>query len=105
MGLEVARRRGLRHQFLDSNRIFVDPRTGVVKVLGVGVEAASHPGLDRSREVASFQDTAALTALLYRALTGHSPRPTRTVRCPSPRPSWPMVPRRSRLIWICCVSW
>lgn len=84
MGLEVARRRGLRHQFLDSNRIFVDPRTGVVKVLGVGVEAASHPGLDRSREVASFQDTAALTALLYRALTGHSPRPDENGEVPKP---------------------
>jgi len=83
-GLEVARRRGLRHQFLDSNRIFVDPRTGVVKVLGVGVEAASHPGLDRSREVASFQDTAALTALLYRALTGHSPRPDENGIVPKP---------------------
>lgn len=84
-GLEVARRRGLRHQFLDSNRIFVDTRSGEVQVLGVGVEAASHPGLDRTREVASFQDTAALTALLYRALTGTSPRPDEdgTVRRPS----------------------
>lgn len=73
-GLEVARRRGVRHQFLDSNRVFVDTASGEVVVLGVGAEAASHPGLDRSREVASFQDTAALAALLYRALTGRSPR-------------------------------
>lgn len=73
-GLEAARRRGVRHQFLDSNRVFVDTRSGEVVLLGIGVEAASHPGLDRSREVASFQDTAALVALLYRALTGRSPR-------------------------------
>lgn len=73
-GLEAARRRGVRHQFLDSNRLFVNTRSGEVVVLGVGVEAASHPGLDRSREVASFQDTAALVALLYRALTGKTPK-------------------------------
>jgi hypothetical protein len=73
-GLEVARRRGVRHQFLDSNRLFVDTRSGTVTILGIGVEAASHPGLDRSREVASFQDTAALVALLYRALTGRAPQ-------------------------------
>src|SRR5699024_3207709 len=73
-GLEAARRRGVRHQFLASNRVFVDTRSGEVVLLGIGVEAASHPGLDRSREVASFQDTAALVALLYRALTGRSPR-------------------------------
>ena len=73
-GLEVARRRGVRHQFLDSNRVFVDTRSGTVTILGIGVEAASHPGLDRSREVASFQDTAALVALLYRALTGRTPQ-------------------------------
>jgi len=73
-GLEAARRRGVRHQFLDSNRLFVNTRSGEVVVLGVGVEAASHPGLDRSREVASFQDTASLVALLYRALTGKAPK-------------------------------
>ena len=73
-GMEAARRRGVRHQFLDSNRVFVDTRSGDVVLLGIGVEAAAHPGLDRSREVASFQDTAALVALLYRALTGRSPR-------------------------------
>ncbi|MGO1481414.1 MAG: hypothetical protein ACTHWF_09835, partial [Brachybacterium sp.] len=73
-GLEAARRRGVRHQLIDSNRLFVDTRTGAVTILGIGVEAAAHPGLDRSREVASFQDTAALVALLYRALTGRSPQ-------------------------------
>ena len=73
-GLEVARRRGVRHQLLDSNRVFVDTRSGAVSILGIGVEAATHPDLDRSREVASFQDTAALVALLYRALTGRSPQ-------------------------------
>ncbi len=74
MGLEAARRRGVRHQFLDSNRVFVDLEAGTVQVLGVGVEAASHPGLDRSGAVASFHDTSALVALLYRALTGRAPR-------------------------------
>ncbi|WP_262425018.1 hypothetical protein [Brachybacterium sp. Z12] len=64
----------MRHQLIDSNRLFVDTRTGAVAILGIGVEAAAHPGLDRSREVASFQDTAALVALLYRALTGRSPQ-------------------------------
>ncbi|HEX7353130.1 hypothetical protein [Brachybacterium sp.] len=73
-GLEAARRRGVRHQFVDSNRVFVDPRSGTVVILGIGVEAAAHQGLDRSRETASFQDTASLVALLYRALTGRSPR-------------------------------
>lgn len=83
-GLETARRRGVRHQLLDSNRVFVDTRSGAVTVLGVGVEAAAHPGLDRSREVASFQDTAALVALLYRALTGRSPRPGADGTVPRP---------------------
>ena len=72
-GLEAARRRGVRHQLIDSNRLFVDTRTGTVTILGIGVEAAAHTGMDRSRELASFQDTAALVALLYRALTGRSP--------------------------------
>ena len=83
-GLEAARRRGVRHQFLDSNRVFVDTRSGEVVLLGIGVEAASHPGLDRSREVASFQDTAALVALLYRALAGRSPRRDGTGDVPRP---------------------
>ncbi|ATG50578.1 hypothetical protein CFK38_02865 [Brachybacterium vulturis] len=83
-GLEAARRRGVRHQFLDSNRVFVDTRSGAVVLLGIGVEAAAHPGLDRSREVASFQDTAALVALLYRALTGRSPRHDATGTVPRP---------------------
>ncbi len=83
-GLEAARRRGVRHQFLDSNRVFVDTRSGGVHVLGIGVEAASHPGLDRSREVASFQDTAALVALLYRALTGRTPQHDGTGTVPRP---------------------
>jgi hypothetical protein len=83
-GLEVARRRGVRHQFLDSNRLFVDTRSGAVVVLGVGVEAAAHVGLDRSREAASFQDTAALVALLYRALTGRSPQHDATGTVPKP---------------------
>lgn len=74
LGIEAARRRGLRHQFLDSNRLFVDSASGSVTLLGLGVEAASHPELDRSGAVASFQDATALVALLYRALTGKSPR-------------------------------
>ncbi|EYT48963.1 hypothetical protein [Brachybacterium muris] len=73
-GVETARRRGVRHQFLDSNRVFVDTASGQVSVLGVGVEAASHPGLERSGAIASFQDTSALVALLYRALAGRSPQ-------------------------------
>lgn len=83
-GLETARRRGVRHQFIDSNRVFVDVRTGSVSVLGIGVEAAAHPGLDRSREIASFQDTAALVALLYRALTGRSPQHDAAGNVPRP---------------------
>ncbi|WP_422116054.1 hypothetical protein [Brachybacterium sp. UNK5269] len=83
-GLEVARRRGVRHQLLDSNRIFVDTGSGAVMILGIGVEAAAHVGLDRSREVASFQDTAALVALLYRALTGRSPQPDAAGAVPRP---------------------
>ena len=83
-GLEAARRRGVRHQFLDSNRVFVDTRSGGVHILGIGVEAAAHPGLDRSREVASFQDTAALVALLYRALTGRTPQHDGTGTVPRP---------------------
>src|SRR5699024_7763342 len=55
-----------------------------VVLLGIGVEAAAHPGLDRSREIASFQDTVALVALLYRALTGRSPRPDATGHVPRP---------------------
>lgn len=83
-GLEVARRRGLRHQLLDSNRVFVDTASGAVSVLGVGVEAAAHTDLDRSREIASFQDTRALVALLFRALTGRSPRPGADGTIPRP---------------------
>jgi hypothetical protein len=84
-GLEAARRRGLRHQFLDSNRVFVDTADGTVRVLGVGVEAASHRDAEHDGRVASFLDTTALVALLYRALTGSSPS-SRT-ESPLPRPS------------------
>lgn len=92
-GVETARRRGVRHQFLDSNRVFVDTASGQVTVLGVGVEAASHPGLERSGPIASFQDTSALVALLYRALAGrgpqrdangHVPRPSEVTQRPVP---------------------
>ncbi len=83
-GLEAARRRGVRHQFIDSNRIFVDTGSGAVMILGIGVEAAAHAGLDRSREAASFQDTAALVALLYRALTGRTPQPDAAGSIPRP---------------------
>lgn len=71
--LEVARRRGIRHQKLDSNRIFVDTSDGTVQVLGVGVEAAAAGLHTRSGALASFHDTSALVSLLYRALTGVSP--------------------------------
>ncbi|MCT1384866.1 hypothetical protein M4D54_04360 [Brachybacterium sp. p3-SID1565] len=84
-GVETARRRGVRHQFLDSNRVFVDTTSGQVTILGVGVEAASHAGLDRSGAIASFQDTRALVALLYRALAGRNPH--RSGAGPVPRPS------------------
>ncbi|MFQ6485620.1 hypothetical protein [Brachybacterium epidermidis] len=84
-GVDTARRRGVRHQFLDSNRVFVDTASGQVTILGVGVEAASHAGLDRSGAIASFQDTRALVALLYRALAGRSPH--RSGADPVPRPS------------------
>ncbi|MGP5078588.1 hypothetical protein ACTXKZ_11035 [Brachybacterium alimentarium] len=87
-GLEAARRRGVRHQFIDSNRLFVNLRSGEVTVLGVGVEAAAHVGLDRSRENASFQDTAALVTLLYRTLSGRSPQ----------HDSADLVPRPSTLV-------
>lgn len=83
-GLEAARRRGVRHQFIDSNRVFVNTRSGAVSILGIGVEAAAHSGLDRSREVASFQDAAALVALLYRALTGRSPQQDASGNVPRP---------------------
>ncbi|MDO5662299.1 MAG: hypothetical protein Q4G40_06360, partial [Brachybacterium sp.] len=74
--LEVARRRGLRHEHLDSNRIFVDVDKDRVWVLGVGVEAASHR-LDHEAPTdgaeAAFADVAALGRLLYRSMTGVAP--------------------------------
>ncbi|WP_152353954.1 protein kinase family protein [Brachybacterium subflavum] len=83
-GLEAARRRGLRHQHLDSNRVFVDTASGEVAVLGVGVEAAAHHDAEHDGRVASFLDVTALVALLYRALTGASPS---AADGPLPRPS------------------
>jgi len=73
-GLEAARRRGLRHQHLDSNRVFVDVASGSVWVLGVGVETAAHGTADPSGPAAAQRDVTALVALLYRAVTGQSPR-------------------------------
>lgn len=71
-GLDTARRRGIRHQHLDSNRVFVDPAAGTVHVLGAGVEAAA--ALETTAEQdTGFRDTAALVALLYKALTGSRP--------------------------------
>ncbi|MCS6711858.1 hypothetical protein JSY14_07420 [Brachybacterium sp. EF45031] len=70
--LETARRRGVRHRVLDSNRIFVDTGAGTVQVLGVGVEAAAHGYHSRSGQ-AGFEDTTALVTLLYRAVTGSAP--------------------------------
>jgi hypothetical protein len=83
-GLEAARRRGLRHQHLDSNRVFVDTASGEVAVLGVGVEAAAHHDAEHDGRLASFLDVTALVALLYRALTGASPS---AADGPLPRPS------------------
>ncbi|MBK0331362.1 hypothetical protein I8D64_08100 [Brachybacterium sp. MASK1Z-5] len=83
-GLEAARRRGLRHQHLDSNRVFVDTASGEVAVLGVGVEAAAHRDAEHDGRLASFLDVTALVALLYRALTGASPS---AADGPLPRPS------------------
>ena len=57
-------------------------------MLDMGVEAAAHVGLDRSRENASFQDTAALVTLLYRTLSGRSPQ----------HDSAGLVPRPSTLV-------
>lgn len=74
-GLEAARRRGLRHVHLDSNRVFVDTRSGDVRVLGVGVETAAHGTADPSGDEASAADVVSLITLLFRALTGRVPRP------------------------------
>ncbi|WP_347042844.1 hypothetical protein [Brachybacterium nesterenkovii] len=74
-GLEAARRRGLRHVHLDSNRVFVDTRSGDVRVLGVGVETAAHGTADPSGDEAAAQDVVSLITLLFRALTGRVPRP------------------------------
>lgn len=73
-GVEAARRRGLRHQHLDSNRIFVDTASGTVQVLGVGVEAASHRTEQWSSAIASYEDVTALVALLYRAMSAVTPQ-------------------------------
>ncbi|MGP9695371.1 lipid II flippase MurJ [Brachybacterium sp. AOP25-B2-12] len=73
-GLEAARRRGVRHEHLDSNRIFVDTRSGAVSVLGVGVEAATFGEESTPGSIAAYTDVTALVALLYRAVTGHSAR-------------------------------
>jgi hypothetical protein len=83
-GLEAARHRGLRHQFLDSNRVFVDTTHGAVTVLGVGVEAASHPDAEDDSKAAAFQDTAALCSLLFRGLTGTAPGRLSGTRVPRP---------------------
>lgn len=74
-GLEAARRRGLRHLHLDSNRIFVDTADGAVTLLGAGVETAAHAGADPSGREASQRDVVALVTLLHRAISGRSSRP------------------------------
>jgi hypothetical protein len=83
-GLEAARHRGLRHQFLDSNRLFVDTAEDTVTVLGVGVEAAAHPDAEDDSRTAAFQDTAALVSLLFRGLTGTAPGRLSGTRIPRP---------------------
>lgn len=90
-GLDTARRRGIRHQHLDSNRLFVDPVAGTVHVLGTGVEAAASPVASADEQDASFRDTAALVALLYKAITGT--RPSRGADGRVPRAS-SVSPRR-----------
>lgn len=72
--LEAARRRGVRHQHLDSNRIFADLDLGTVAVLGTGVETASFGPEDPGGGVADEADVHALVALLYRAMTGRPAR-------------------------------
>lgn len=83
-GLDAARRRGLRHLHLDSNRIFVDTAQGTVILLGVGVETAAHAGADPTGQEAAQRDVVSLVTLLHRAITGRTPRPGEDGRVPAP---------------------
>lgn len=72
--VETARRRGIRHQHLDSNRLFVDTAAGTVTVLGTGIETAAQEDPAPDAAQAARTDVLALTGLLYRGLTGRGPQ-------------------------------
>jgi hypothetical protein len=79
LALEQARHRGLHHRCLTSDHVLrLDD--GTVKVAGVAVEAALHGLEGDDGDVASRDDTLALVALAYAALTGYWPSPRRTIR-------------------------
>ncbi|MBV7411258.1 hypothetical protein KRX56_00670 [Dermabacteraceae bacterium TAE3-ERU27] len=67
--LEVARRRGVHHQVLAPEHIFVDVPGNLVHVRGTGVFAAALELSDTDSD-AAHNDTIALAGLLYEMMTG-----------------------------------
>src|SRR5699024_10731121 len=92
-GLEAARRRGVRHHFLDANRGFVDTRAGGGVLPGVStVPARGRP---------------ASTPLPWSpGCTGRCRAAARAATAPATCPAPPRSRTgRSRRTWICCAIW
>lgn len=72
--LETARRRGVRHRFLDESRVFVDVDADTVRIIGAGVEAAA---LDDSvvdaDALAVNPDVRSIGRILFVGLAGRDP--------------------------------
>ncbi|WP_432497353.1 hypothetical protein [Kineococcus gypseus] len=92
--LDVAARRGLHHTRLEPEAVVLGP-DAVVRVLGVGVEAALEedpPAVSpaRAAALANRADAVGLVALVYAGLTGHWP----VLEDLAPAPGLPPAPAR-----------
>lgn len=73
--LETARRRGVRHRFLDDSRVFVDVDADQVRIVGAGVEAAaSDDSFSNVDALAVNPDVRSVGLILFVGLTGRVPK-------------------------------
>ena len=72
--LETARRRGVRHRFLDESRVFVDVDADTVRIIGAGVEtAALDDSVVDADALAVNPDVRSIGRILFVGLAGRDP--------------------------------
>lgn len=97
-GVEAARRRGLRHEFLAPDRVRIGS-DGNIEIFGSAIESAAAGHASRSSRDAAWRDAESLVALLYYAVTGERVHPgERDVRPVDEAAERPLPPDLSEYI-------